>query len=160
MNLLRKYLKEVDKFADENIKVVIFGDSSKLDSDLQDKIYQVQKKSLNNTDFTLNIALNYGGREEITNAVKLISKDVSDGVISQEQISEELFASYLYSKNQRDPDLIIRPSGEHRLSNFLLWQSAYSEFVYMNVLWPDFSDKDIDFAIGEYNKRERRFGGV
>ena len=109
---------------------------------------------------TLNIAMNYGGRDEIVRASKLLASDVQKGIIDIEDITEELFSSKLYTKDQPDPDLIIRPSGEHRISNFLLWQSAYSEYVIMNILWPDFKTEDLESALDEYALRNRRFGGI
>ena len=109
---------------------------------------------------TLNIALNYGARNEIVHATKSIAEMVKNGEISIDDIDEQLISDNLYTKGQPDPDFILRPSGEKRISNFLLWQIAYSEFVYMDVLWPDFTRKDLDDAIIEFNRRNRRFGGV
>ena len=114
----------------------------------------------NNTGLVLNFAFNYGGRDEIIRAVKNVVDDVQEGKINKENITQELFANYLYTKDSPDPDLIIRPSGEQRLSNFLLWQCAYSEFWYSNINWPDFSEKDLQQAIYDYQNRDRRFGGV
>ena len=108
----------------------------------------------------LNIAMNYGSRDEIVRAVKNISTDVKSGKIDVENIDEALFSNYLYTAGQPDPDLIIRPSGEYRISNFMLWQAAYTEFVIMNKLWPDFEKSDLDEAINIYSQRNRRFGGV
>jgi len=108
----------------------------------------------------LNLALNYGSRSEIVNACKEIAAKVKTGEVSVDDIDEQMFSDHLYTKNQPDPDFILRPSGEKRISNFLLWQCAYSEFVYMDVLWPDFTRKDLDAAIEEFNRRNRRFGGV
>ena len=108
----------------------------------------------------MNFCLNYGGRDEIVQAARRFSQDVADGKRQPEELNEELLSTYLYSADVPDPELIIRPSGEKRTSNFLLWQSAYSEYVFMNVLWPDFSPEDLDVAIEEYHRRNRRFGGV
>ena len=108
----------------------------------------------------MNFCLNYGGRDEIVRAAKAFAKDVAAGKRAPEDLTEDILSGYLYSANVPDPELIIRPSGELRISNFLLWQSAYSEFVYMDVLWPDFSPKDLDEAIAQYHRRNRRFGGV
>ena len=108
----------------------------------------------------MNYCLNYGGRDEIVHAAKQFAADVSAGLKKPEDLTEDGFSDYLYSRGVPDPELIIRPSGEMRISNFLLWQAAYSEFVYMDVLWPDFSPQDLDAAIAEYHRRNRRFGGV
>ena len=108
----------------------------------------------------MNFCLNYGGRDEIVRAARTFAQDVAEGKRQPQELTEELLSSYLYSADVPDPELIIRPSGEMRTSNFLLWQSAYSEFVFMNVLWPDFGPKDLDEAIAEYHRRNRRFGGV
>ena len=108
----------------------------------------------------LNIAMNYGGRDEILRAVKQISQEAAAGRLRQQDITEELFAGHLYTAGQPDPDLIIRPSGEQRISNFLLWQSAYTEYIIMDILWPDFKTTDLEAALDEYAKRTRRFGGV
>ena len=120
----------------------------------------LSEKSRNNTGITINIALNYGGRAEITRAAQAFAREVAAGERRPEDLTEELFSSYLYTGGQPDPDLIIRPSGEERLSNFLLWQGAYAEFVYFDILWPDFKTSDLDEAIRIYSSRQRRFGGV
>ncbi len=156
MNLLRDYLKDSTNFKGENIKLRFIGDRSGLSEDIRVLMENSEKESDDATGMTACLALNYGGRDEIKNAVQRI---IADGV-KQEDITEELISSYLYTADYPDPDLIIRPSGEYRLSNFLTWQSAYSEFYFDNVLWPDFSTKDLDKAIDEYNRRNRRFGGV
>lgn len=108
----------------------------------------------------LNIAINYGGREEITHAARSLARDVAEGRLSPDDITEELLASRLYTAGQPDPDLILRPSGEYRTSNFMLWQSAYSEYLFMDILWPDFKPEDLDRALDEYARRNRRFGGI
>ena len=120
----------------------------------------IEEKTKNRTGMTLNIALNYGARNEIVHATKNIAQMIKDGKIDVDDINEDLISNNLYTKGQPDPDFILRPSGEKRISNFLLWQIAYSEFVYMDVLWPDFTRKDLDEAIIEFNRRNRRFGGV
>ncbi len=120
----------------------------------------IENKTKENTGTTLNIAINYGGRQEILRAVKLLAQKVKQGQISENDIDEEMFSQHLYTKNQKDPDFILRPSGEHRLSNFMLWQASYAEFVDMDVLWPDFTRKHLDEAIQEFNRRSRRFGNV
>ena len=109
---------------------------------------------------TLNLAVNYGGRAEIVRAARLLAEEVKAGILSPSDITEETFAAQLYTKGQKDPDFILRPSGEKRLSNFLLWQCAYSEFIYMDVLWPSFRRRDLDRALEEYAARTRRFGGI
>ena len=114
----------------------------------------------NNTGLILNIAFNYGGRDQIVRAIKLIAEEYKDNKINIDDINSELVNNYLYTKDSPDPDLIIRPSGEQRLSNFLLWQCAYSEFWYSNVCWPDFTELDLQKAIYDYQNRDRRFGGV
>ena len=161
MLLLQAYLDDYAKRADsENIKVKILGDITALSKGMQKSIRECMERTKNNTGVTFNIALNYGGRDEIIRAVKKVVDDVQEGKINKENITQELFANYLYTKDSPDPDLIIRPSGEQRLSNFLLWQCAYSEFWYSNINWPDFSEKDLQQAIYDYQNRDRRFGGV
>lgn len=160
MSLLRRYLDDVSKKMDKNIKLKILGDRSKLSDDLQAKIKDAQEKSKDNDGMLLNIALNYGGRQEIVNAARQIARLVKLGEIKSEQIDEELFSKMLYTAGLPDPDIILRPSGEMRLSNFLLWQCAYAELIYMDVLWPDFTADDLDNAVIEYMGRKRRFGGV
>ena len=130
------------------------------DGELLELMLDIEQKTRNRTGMVLNIALNYGGRAEIVNAVKRISAKVRDGELREEDITEDLVSAHMYTAGQPDPDFILRPSGEMRLSNFLLWQSAYAEFIYMDVLWPDFTRADLDKAIIEFNKRNRRFGGV
>lgn len=160
MNLLRDFLKETDKHKEEDARIIFLGDFSALDEDIQKKIKEIHDYTANKTKFTLNIALNYGARNEISNAAKQIAIDVQNGSLKIDEIDESAIQKRLYTTNQPDPDLIIRPSGEKRISNFLLWQSAYSEFVFMDVLWPDFSPRDLDKAIEEYNSRNRRFGKI
>ena len=156
MNLLRDYLKDAENFKDENIKVNFIGARPPLADDIKELMLKNEEGSKNATGLTLNIAINYGGRDEITNAVKKI---VNSGV-KAEDVTEDLISQNLYTYNIPDPDFIIRPSGEYRLSNYLIWQSAYSEYWFSNVLWPDFTPKHLEKAIEEYNHRNRRFGGV
>ncbi len=156
MNLLRDYLKDSTNFKGENIKLRFIGDRSLLPSDIVALMEKSEAESSKAAGMTACLALNYGGRDEIKNAVKGIIKDG----VKAEDITEELISSYLYTADFPEPDLIIRPSGEYRLSNFLTWQSAYSEFYFDNVLWPDFKTGDLEKAIDEYNLRNRRFGGV
>jgi undecaprenyl diphosphate synthase len=161
IKLFEQYLQEALRdFLNENIKVFFMGDTSAFPEELQKLIRDTEEASKNHTGMVLNIALNYGGRAELTRAARLLSEEVKSGKLTPEQITEETFAQKLYTAGQPDPDLIIRPSGENRISNFLLWQSAYSEYVIMDILWPDFKPKDLDRAIKEYANRNRRFGGV
>ena len=160
MNLLRSYLDEAEKYKDENARIVILGNRDALPPDLRVRVWRVEKETESRVGMTINIALNYGGREEIVRAAKRLAAQAVLGSIEAEQIDEELFSQNLYTAGQPDPDLIIRPSGEMRLSNFLLWQCAYSELVFMDVLWPDFTAHHLDEAIAVYNGRQRRFGGV
>ena len=160
MKLLRRYLEEALRDMEKNrVRFCFFGDLSKLSPDLQELCCRAQKQS-EDYDVQVNFCLNYGGRDEIVQAARRFAQDVADGKHQPEELTEELLSTYLYSADVPDPELIIRPSGEKRTSNFLLWQSAYSEYVFMNVLWPDFSPADLDEAIEEYHRRNRRFGGV
>ena len=156
MNLLRDYLRDAENFKDENIKVKFIGDLEPLAEDIKALIKKNEDGSKDATGLKLNIAINYGGRDEIKNAVKRI---IEDGVLA-DNITEQTISQYLYTANMPDPDFIIRPSGEYRTSNYLIWQSAYAEYYFANTLWPDFTTKDLEVAIDEYNKRNRRFGGV
>lgn len=161
MNLFRDYLKEaIADYQNENIKTRFIGDMSMLDDDLQQLMREAERDSSEKTGMVLNIAINYGGRQEITHAVRELYKDVAQGKISPDEITEEDLSRHMYTAGQPDPDLIIRPSGEQRISNFMLWQAAYSEFYYSDVMWPDFTTQQLRHAIDEYNKRVRRFGGI
>ena len=160
MKLLRRYLEEALRDMEKNrVRFRFFGDLTKLSPELQALCDRAQKQS-EDYDVQVNFCLNYGGRDEIVQAARRFARDVADGKRQPEELTEELLSAYLYSAEVPDPELIIRPSGEKRTSNFLLWQSAYSEYVFMNVLWPDFSPADLDAAIEEYHRRDRRFGGV
>ena len=160
MKLLKKYLDDfLGGMNDENIKVNILGDISKLNKSLQKSLNETIEKTKNNTGLTFNIAFNYGGRDEIVRAVKKITHKALLGEITEDDITEELISENLYTKNMPDPDLIIRTSGELRLSGFLIWQSAYSELYFVEKNWPEFTEKDLDEAIEEYKRRNRRFGG-
>ena len=160
MKLLRRYLEEALRDMEKNrVRFCFFGDLTKLSPELQTLCDRAQKQS-EDYDVQVNFCLNYGGRDEIVQAARRFAQDVADGIHQPGELTEELLSTYLYSADVPDPELIIRPSGEKRTSNFLLWQSAYSEYVFMNVLWPDFGPKDLDDAIEEYHKRDRRFGGV
>ncbi len=161
MGLFKEYLEEALRdFMDENIRVRFIGDVSAFPEDLRKLIQEVEEASAPKTGMVLNLAMNYGGRAEITRAAQAFAREVAAGERRPEDLTEELFSSYLYTGGQPDPDLIIRPSGEERLSNFLLWQGAYAEFVYFDILWPDFKTSDLDEAIRIYSSRQRRFGGV
>ena len=156
INLLRDYLKDAENFKDENIRVKFIGNLEPLADDIKALIDKNVEGSKNATGLTLSIAINYGGRDEITNAVKEIIKKG----IKSENITEDIISQNLYTKDCPDPDFIIRPSGEYRLSNYLIWQSAYAEYWFSDILWPDFTEKHLEKAIEDYNKRNRRFGGI
>ena len=160
MILLENYL---DRFLNRdslrNIRVRALGDIDSLSDNLKKKIYNIVEKSKNNTGLTLNIAFNYGGRAEIVQAVKKISTRVQSGEIKIEDINENLISDNLYSKGEPEPDLLIRPGGELRISNFLLWQLAYTEFLFIDKYWPDFSEEDLLEAIQIFEQRNRKFGG-
>ena len=159
MNLLQNYLDDYSKRADtENIKVKILGDITALSEGMQKSIKKCMERTKDNTGITFNIALNYGGRDEIVKAVKNIAQEVKENKIKIEDIDEGLISNNLYTVGQPDPDLVIRTSGEIRLSNFLPWQVVYSEFLFINKNWPDFDEEDLDNAILEYQKRTRKFG--
>lgn len=160
MRLLGRYLEEALRDMDKNrVCFRFFGDLTKLSPQLQKLCRDAERRS-EGYDVQVNFCLNYGGRDEIVKASQAFARDVAAGRHTPDELTEELLSTYLYSADVPDPELIIRPSGEQRISNFLLWQSAYSEFVFMNVLWPDFSPEDLDRAIEEYHRRNRRFGGT
>ena len=159
MNLLENYLDEFSKQANtENIVINVLGSMKELSESLQNKIRETIERTKNNTGIIFNIALNYGGRDEIVKAVQEIAKKTKNGEIEIDDINEELISKHLYTKGCIDPDLLIRTSGEIRLSNFLPWQSVYTEFLFIDKLWPDFSEKDLDEAIEVFKKRNRKFG--
>ncbi len=161
MKLLRDYLKNCIKRANKNnMKVRVIGDVTGLSQDLQGKIAELEEASKNNTGINFTIALNYGSRDEMVRAMKQMTADVQAGRLKQEEITEDIFCNYLDTKELPDPDLMIRTSGEERLSNFMLWQLAYTEFYFTDVLWPDFNKKELKKAIEYYNGRDRRFGGI
>ena len=160
MRLLGKYLTEALADMEKNrVRFKFFGDLSRLGPELRKLCQDAESRSAD-YDVQVNFCLNYGGRDEIVKAATAFAKDVQAGTYKPEDLTEELLSQYLYSKDVPDPELIIRPSGEQRTSNILLWQSAYSEYVFMDVLWPDFGPGDLDKAIEEYHRRNRRFGGV
>lgn len=160
MDLLRRYIKDIREAARENIRIIILGDIDRLDEDIRLELEDIMLSTKDNDGFIVGIALNYGGRDEICRAARMIAERCVSGELKPEEITEQLMESCLYTNEMPPLDLIIRPSGEQRLSNFLIWQAAYAEFVFMDVLWPDFSKKDLKSAIEEYAGRSRRFGGV
>jgi len=160
MKLLKEYLLRAFDYKKEDNRIIVLGDRSVLTPEIQRLIFEIEDGTKQNTGMTINVAINYGGREELTHAARALAQQVADGKLLPQQIDEELLAGQLYTAGQKDPDFILRPSGEKRLSNFMLWQSAYAEFIYMDVLWPDFTRKDLDWAIAEFNSRSRRYGGL
>ena len=161
MRLLGNYLKEALRDMEKNhVRFRFFGDLNALSPQLRKLCLDAQERSSVFGDVQVNFCLNYGGRDEVVQAARRFAQEVADGTRKPEELTEGLFENYLYSAGVPDPELIIRPSGELRTSNFLLWQSAYSEYVFMNVLWPDFGPRELDSAIEEYHRRNRRFGGV
>lgn len=161
MELLERYLREAIADMDKNrVRFCFFGDLSRLSPELREEARIAAERSSKYEGVQVNFCLNYGGRDEIVRAARAFAAQVAEGKRKPEELTEELFSSYLYSAGVPDPELIIRPSGELRTSNFLPWQSAYSEYVFMDVLWPDFGPQDLDKAIDEYHRRNRRFGGA
>ncbi len=161
MRLLRKYLVDcIERTSKNNMRVRVIGEKSRLDQDIRDAIEELERVSSVNTGLNFTIALNYGSRDEMIRTVRAISKDVKEGLVDPENITEELFSSRLDTAELPDPDLMIRTSGETRLSNWMLWQLAYAEFYFTDVLWPDFNKEELIRAIAYYNTRDRRFGGV
>ncbi len=161
MNLLLNYLRDSERtLAKENVKIRAIGGREALSEEIREQIKKTEKFTENNTGIVMNIALNYGSREELVNAARNLAKKVKAGELSADDINEDMISSELYTGGQPDPDLIIRTSNELRLSNFLMWQSAYSELYFTKTLWPDFSVKDLYDAIMEYQSRNRRYGGV
>ncbi len=159
MNLLQNYLNDFTKEADtEDIVIRVLGDVTQLSEELQKGIASAIERTKNNTGILFNIALNYGGRAEMIKAVKEISEEVKSGKLNADDITEETISSHLYTTGQPDPDLIVRTSGEMRLSGFLMWQSTYSEILFLDKYWPDFSEKDLDDAIQNYQQRKRNLG--
>lgn len=161
MKLLRNYLKDCIERANKNdMKCLVIGDKSGLDQDIVDKINELEECSKNNQGITFIIALNYGSRDEIRRAAMKMAQDCKDGKLNSEDITEDTISNYLDTRGIPDPDLLIRTSGEIRLSNYLLWQLAYTEFYFTDVLWPDFNKEELKKAIVKYNQRDRRFGGI
>lgn len=161
MRLLGNYLREAMREMDENeVCLRFFGDLSRLTPELRELCLRTQEESGRFHDVQVNFCFNYGGRDEILRGIRAFAQDVKDGKCDPDDLTEDSFSAYLDSAGVPDPELVIRPSGEHRTSNFLPWQTVYSEFVFMDVLWPDFGPKDLDAAIAEYHRRNRRFGGA
>ena len=161
MTLLKLYVKrDVARLNREGVRVRMIGRRDNLPDDILKLILDAEKTTAANSKLNLNIAFNYGGRQEILNAVKQIATRITEGSLSADEISEQDISANVYTAGQPDPDLIIRTSGEYRLSNFLLWQSAYAELLFLDVLWPDFDRHHLESAISQYRSRERRFGGV
>ena len=160
MQLILDFFKsEIDELMEKNVRILILGEKDVFPEKQREVLIEAENRSAANTGLTLNICLNYGGRAELTRAAKSIAQDVKAGVLSLDDVDEQLISKRLYTANQPDVDLMIRTSGEMRLSNFLLWQCAYAEFLFPKVLWPDFSVQDYDEALLAYGGRERRFGG-
>ena len=161
MRLLEKYLDEaIDSMVRDGNRLKILGDVSRLSPELRRRIDKTEELNRQIEGFQANLCVNYGGRDEILRGVKSVVRDIKEGIIGEEDVTEELFSSKLYTAGIPDPELIIRPSGEERLSNFLLWQCAYSEFWFSDVMWPDFTRSELDKALAAYQRRDRRFGGV
>lgn len=161
MGLLRFYLnREIKSLEKDGVKLRVIGNRAMLPTDIQELISAAEKRTINNSRITLVIALSYGGRAEIANSAKAIALKVKDGSIDPLEINEEMFSMHLETADIPDPDLLIRTSGEKRISNFLLWQTAYSEFIFTDTLWPDFSADDFNNALIEFGARERRYGKI
>ena len=160
MDLLRFYLKNYfKKFVKDNIRMHVIGEKSRLDTDIQKAIAEIEDLSGEKNGMTVHVALNYGGRDELCRAVTKIARETADGTLSPDAITEDTISDALDTAGTPDPELMIRTSGEERISNFLLWQIAYSEFFFSDTLWPDFDKKELERAIYYYQNRERRFGG-
>lgn len=161
MKLLRNYMKTCLKTAEKNdMKIRVIGDIEPLDDDIKNRIYELEEASKNNGGLNFTIALNYGSRDEMTRAARKLAEDCVRGKVNPAEIDEALYASYLDTHGIPDPDLLIRTSGELRLSNYLLWQLAYTEFYFTDIPWPDFTKEELEKAILQYNNRDRRFGGI
>ena len=159
--LLKSYVKrDLDRLAREGVRIRILGTRQGLPQDIAELVDRAEQRTADNTQFNLCIAFNYGGREEIVRAVAKVSQAIADGKVSESALSEEVFSGFLDTSGIPDPDIVIRTSGEYRLSNFLIWQAAYSELVFLDVLWPDFSRDHLFQAVAEYQRRDRRFGGL
>ena len=160
MKLFGEYLIMAYDYQKENNRVVFLGDRSALPERHQELMSDIEQKTRGNTGTILNVAVNYGGRQGLGRGIQILARRVLEGQLQPDEIDANAVSDVLYTAGQRDPDFILRPSGEHRLSNFMLWQASYAEFVDMDVLWPDFTRNDLDRAIEEYRSRSRRFGGL
>ena len=160
MSIFGDYLKRVEQFKKEQIRLRFVGDAAPLSEELRRLMAEAEEMSADFTGLTVNLAINYGGRDELVHAARELAKEVKDGVLSAETLTEQDVDRHLYSDSCGDVDLLIRPGGEYRLSNFLLWQTAYAELYFCDTLWPDFGSEDLDRAIAWYSGRQRRFGGV
>lgn len=160
MELFRDYIVDVRNFLSENTRMIFLGDKSAFDEDLQEKMIKLEEDTAKYTEMNLMMAVNYGGRDEITHAARILAEKAAKGEIKPGDITEQSISDNLYTAGYPDVDLLIRPSGEQRISNYLIWQCAYAEFYYTDVLWPDFTPDELDKALAEYARRNRRFGGV
>lgn len=159
MGLLREYLKnDLKELQDNNTRIVFIGERDMLDADIVAKMNEIETETAHNNAFTICLALSYGSRQEILHAVKTIAQNVKSGIIDAEDIDEKYFSGVLYTKDIPDPDMVVRTSGEKRISNYLLWQIAYAELCFLDVLWPDFGRKELETVIKDYQNRERRYG--
>ena len=160
MNIFREYLDDLRELLTENTRMVFLGSKDAFDEDIQQKMLKIEDETKDCKEMTLMLAANYGGRDDIAHAAKILAQKVKDGEISPDDITEDSISENLYTAGYPDVDLVIRPSGEMRLSNYLIWQCAYAEYYFTNILWPDFSPDELDKALIEYAGRQRRFGGV
>ena len=160
MNLMREYLVEVRKYFTENTRMIILGDKGAFEPDLRKSFEDLEADTLKYQEMNMGLAVNYGSRDELTHACRALAQQVKEGKLQPEDITEDMINGQLYTKDMPDVDLLIRPGGEYRISNYLLWQSAYAELYFCDTLWPDFSKKELDAALIEFAKRNRRFGGL
>lgn len=160
IELFREYIVDVRNYIGEEVRVLFLGDKAIFDDDLQKKMIDLEEDTKDNSQMTMLLAINYGGRDEVVHASKILAEKAVKGELDPKYITEDMFGTYLYTKDVPDVDLMIRPSGELRLSNFLIWQSAYAEFYFTDVLWPDFGPEELEKAIADFAGRSRRFGGV
>jgi undecaprenyl diphosphate synthase len=160
MELFRDYIVDVRNHLSENTRMIFLGDKSVFDDDLREKMIKLEEDTAHYTEMNLMMAVNYGGRDEIAHAARILAQKAKDGEINPEDINEQSVADCLYTQGMPDVDLVIRPSGELRLSNYLIWQCAYAEYYFTDVLWPDFTPAELDKALIDFDKRSRRFGGV
>lgn len=160
IELFREYIVDVRNYIGEDVRVLFLGDKTIFDDDLQKKMIDLEEDTKDRREMTMLLAINYGGRDDIVHAAKILAEKVKSGDLKSDDITENVFQQYLYTLDVPDVDLMIRPSGEQRISNFLIWQSAYAEFYFTDILWPDFSTNNLNEAIIEFGNRSRRFGGV